>query len=576
MFASELGPPATVIGSAELRTYGSTFYEVEEALAAREGITFHSAGDVGSEDWILVRGLPRDSSRNVLVLIDGVPLNNAAYEGVEIQDLPSSHLDRVEVWRPPLPARYGGYHAVLAFWTKPLRQQDGVVAWTGAAVGSLATSRTSSGFASRSGPLTIDGSLSTLDTGGLTGRFRTPPFDNIRYGDRSYWDWAPALRVGWQPSARTSFTFTATGSNNRKAFSDDEYRNRWFGLGGFLFAHRFSNQVLLRGAAHMGEERYFLRLRMHPDVSLQQRRRFGGRFEIVVTPTAQSTTVFGVEAGRRVLDVHGHSFALTNAAAFAETRIAPLAALEATAGVRGEQFAPQHVGAARAGRAVLGWSVGLVGHLGPTVDLFTRYGRSNRWPALGEYSERRALNAESLTGGEIGARWSYGDVKVSATFFSLLLGGAIGSDASGTNVNAIEPIRSRGIEARVDARVSAFASLYATWTGSRVTTAAGQATPYGPPPQMASGGAILHDDAWLARVSFRYLGRKEGILRHMGDEGRVADALLVDAYAEHRVTSGVTAWAQIGNLLNLTYETFQGRPMMPRTVLVGVTLDHVL
>src|SRR5687767_12054436 len=61
-----LSEPDVVIDGDELRSYGSSFYEIEEPLALRAGIGFHATGDTASEDWLLVRGLPRDSSRNVL------------------------------------------------------------------------------------------------------------------------------------------------------------------------------------------------------------------------------------------------------------------------------------------------------------------------------------------------------------------------------------------------------------------------------------------------------------------------------------------------------------------------------
>ena len=58
-----LGEPDIVIDGAELRSYGTSFYEVEEPLALRAGIGFHATGDTASEDWVLIRGWPRDSSR---------------------------------------------------------------------------------------------------------------------------------------------------------------------------------------------------------------------------------------------------------------------------------------------------------------------------------------------------------------------------------------------------------------------------------------------------------------------------------------------------------------------------------
>lgn len=577
-YGAELGAPDSVIRGPELRTYGNTFYEVEEALAAREGITFLAAGDVGAEDWILVRGLPRDSSRNVLVLLDGAPINNAAYEGVEVHDLPSTHLDRVEIFRPPLPARFGGYHAVLAFYSKPLRSTDGVDVRAGAAVGSLATSRTSAVIASASGPFTVDASFATLDTAGLSGMMRTAPFDNLRYEDRSYRDWAPSVRIGYRPDDRTLLTFFATGSKSIKAFSDDELRNRWFALSGAMFVRRLGDHVLVRGGVHGGYERYFLRLRMHPDVSLQLRRRLGARVELVLTPLDGATMVVGAEAEDRNVATTDHTVRLTTSAAFLETRLSPVRAFEVFGGARAERYLLDHrdYGHDHGGRDSVAWSVGAAAHITPRATLSARFGRTNRWPALGELGGHDALRNEQLLGGELRARVRVADVTLGAALYSLVLRDEIGLGAHGTDENLAGHARARGVELRAEAPLSSFASAYGTFTWSRVTDEQGAPVAYGPPRLLATSGLLFHGEQTAARLSVRYLGRKDGVLRHHGELGEVTDALLLDAYVEQTITPAVRAWMQGGNLLGQTYETFQGRPMIPRTVLLGLSINHAL
>lgn len=574
--AAELGAPDSVIRGPELRSYGNTFYEVEEALAAREGITFLAAGDVGAEDWILVRGLPRDSSRNVLVLLDGAPINNAAYEGVEVHDLPSTHLDRVEIFRPPLPARFGGYHAVIAFYSKSLRTKDGTDVRGSAAIGSLATSRTSAAIASRAGAFTVDASFATLDTAGLSGRFRTMPFENLRYEDRSYRDWAPTARIAYRPDDRTLVTFFATGSKSVKAFSDDELRNRWFALAGAMFARKLGDHVLLRGGVHGGYERYFLRLRMHPDVSLQLRRRLGGRVELVLAPATTSTIVLGAEADDRSVTTADTAVRLLTSAAFVEGRLQPVRALELFGGLRADRYLVDHreFGHDHGGRDDLGWSFGAAAHVTSRATLSARFGKSNRWPALGELSGHDALRNEHLLGGELRARVRIADVTLGAAIYSLRLRDEIGLGGHGSDVNLPGQSHARGVEGRIEAPLTSFASAYATFTWSRVTTERGEPVGYGPPALLASSGLLVHGEKTAARVSFRYLGSKEGVLRHHGEVGRIEDALLLDAWLEQTVAPHVRAWAQGGNLLGLTYETFQGRPMIPRTVLLGISVDH--
>jgi outer membrane cobalamin receptor len=576
--AAELGAPDTVITGGELRTYGAAFYELEEALAAREGITFLSSGDVGSEDWILVRGFPRDSSRNVLVLLDGAPINNGAYEGVEAHDLPASHIDRVEVYRPPLPARFGGYHAVLAFYTKPGLTRPGVTAQASGAVGSLSTGRASAAAMTAGKNWSADLSVAVLSTDALSGRYRTPPFENLRYEDRSYSDWAPTARVGWQPGRDTMVSGFVTFSNGEKRFSDDELRTRWFVLGGVLAAHRISEVVTVRAAVHGGYERYFLRLRMHPDVGLQFRRRVGGRVEAVLTPAPITTTVVGAEAADRRLDERGTLAGHTTFALFAEERLRPAPVLDIGGGIRLEGAKPEHgdFGHGHDLPTGLAWSADATTRPWRSGSLGFRVGRTLRWPALGEYGAHQDLDSEILTGGELRAKQSFCRDKLTlgAAVYVLRLEREIGLGASGFDENLPHEIRSRGVEGRADFRWTHWLSTYATYTLSEATTSSGDPVAYGPPRHMGSAGVLVDTDGTSGRVSARYLGKKDGILRHMGDEGLVQDALVVDLFAERKVVRGLSAFAQASNLLNLTYETFQGRPMLPRTVLVGVTVEE--
>jgi outer membrane receptor protein involved in Fe transport len=400
----------------------------------------------------------------------------------------------------------------------------------------------------------------------------------LRYEDRSYWDFVPTLRAGLRPSEDTDISGFVTFSKGEKHFSDDELRTRWFLLGGALLTHRISTAVALRAGLHGGYERYFLRLRMHPDVGLQLRGRVGGRAEAVLTPHPITTTVVGAEASGRRLDTQGMLASHTTFAAFAEERLKPTSTIEVGGGVRLEGAKPDHDDAGHSHRALfdVAWSAQASATPWPSGALSFRIGRTLRWPALGEYGGHEDLLPEVLTGGELRAKQAFLEDRLAlgAALYTLRLEREIGFGPSGFDENLPQESRYRGLEMRLDARFASWVSSYATYTLSEATTSTGAPVAFGAPRHMASLGALFGTNTTSARVSARYLGGKDGLLRHMGDEGRVQDALVLDAFAERKLMLGMSIFVQAGNLLNVTYETFQGRPMLPRTVLLGATIEE--
>ena len=84
--------------------------ELLEFLSTRAGLSFMSTDSYGGEEWLTMRGLPGHDSKNVLVLLDGAPLNNAWDDGVEWDDVPVQLIERIEIYREPaVPVEYGGY-----------------------------------------------------------------------------------------------------------------------------------------------------------------------------------------------------------------------------------------------------------------------------------------------------------------------------------------------------------------------------------------------------------------------------------------------------------------------------------
>lgn len=552
--------PDEVLTGAELLTYAAAGYEMEPALAQRAGVTFLSSGDSASEDWILIRGLPRDSSRNVLVLLDGVPVGNAYTQALELHDVPPSMVDRLEVWKAPLPARYGAYHAVLNLVSRPAGTQEPQARVEGA-VGSLDTVRAEVGGSGRLANLGWDLSVTGLTTTGLSKTRRTPPLQTLTYGDRSYRDVAPVLRLTGKLGPQTRVSAFGLGSAGKKAFSDDEYRTRDFALAGVQIQHGQADGPSLTGSAWAGWEHYFLRLYMHPDIAAQDRTRAGVRLD-GAWPLGPVVLRGGGLVDRSGLQDAAGDRAQLVGAGYAEVAYQPWELLSLDAGVRLD-----------AGHgADPAWSPSASLRLQPregTVVL-AKAASTVRWPVLGELAA--GLRPERLDSTALRLQQSLTPVLELAVEGALLrLEDELAPGPTGTYANLAEATDVRTVEATLRYKPTAnwWALLTYTWTQAEQ---AGAPIAYGPPEHLAGATALHTTERGMARLSARYLGKKAGIQRHGGEFAELADALLLDAYLARRVTPELQAFVLVENLTDRTYETFQGRPMLPRTVLVGLEL----
>ena len=91
----------TVIGGAELRAQGVR--SVAEALRHVPGVAVVETGSFGGQTSLFLRG---GESDYVKVLLDGVPLNQAG-GGLDLADLTTDNVDRIEVVRGPGSVLYG-------------------------------------------------------------------------------------------------------------------------------------------------------------------------------------------------------------------------------------------------------------------------------------------------------------------------------------------------------------------------------------------------------------------------------------------------------------------------------------
>ena len=93
--------------SVEIIDVNESFKNVEslgEILSTKAGVQIKRYGSIGSNSTISIRG--SDSSQ-VMIYLDGIPLNDAKFGEINLENLPVDNLERIEIYRSFAPARFG-------------------------------------------------------------------------------------------------------------------------------------------------------------------------------------------------------------------------------------------------------------------------------------------------------------------------------------------------------------------------------------------------------------------------------------------------------------------------------------
>ena len=93
--------PVTVIDMSNMR---GTVSNVQDILAKTVGVTLHTSGGVGSSSRISVRGL---EGKRIGFFIDELPMTEQT-DYLDINDIPVDMIDRIEIYKGVVPARFGG------------------------------------------------------------------------------------------------------------------------------------------------------------------------------------------------------------------------------------------------------------------------------------------------------------------------------------------------------------------------------------------------------------------------------------------------------------------------------------
>lgn len=97
----EQAMPVSVISMKQLQ---GTVNNVQDVLAKTAGVTVRATGGTGSASRISVRGL---EGKRIGLFIDGNPINDNS-DFIDINDIPVEMIDRIEIYKGIVPARFGG------------------------------------------------------------------------------------------------------------------------------------------------------------------------------------------------------------------------------------------------------------------------------------------------------------------------------------------------------------------------------------------------------------------------------------------------------------------------------------
>lgn len=102
--ARKLREQALPVSVIKMEQIQGTVNNVQDVLAKTVGVTVRSTGGVGSSSRISVRGL---EGKRIGMFIDGNPMNDNS-DFIDINDIPVEMIDRIEIYKGVVPAKFGG------------------------------------------------------------------------------------------------------------------------------------------------------------------------------------------------------------------------------------------------------------------------------------------------------------------------------------------------------------------------------------------------------------------------------------------------------------------------------------
>ncbi len=224
------------------------WHYVNDALRQVPGLVLVQSGSPGKVTSVFLRGA---SSSQVLVLIDGVPINNPYFGGINFEDLTTNNIDRIEVIKGPQSPLYGSdsIGGVIQIFTRRGTGPTSInAAFEG---GSFSTFREKAGISGAQNNLNYSLEFSRQDSDGI---LKNDEFNENVFSGRAGYNW----------NNNTALDFTGRIYDSQAGLPFDfiflpallQNQDTALRLFGTNFSHHSSNYLNLKGLFSVADRDY--------------------------------------------------------------------------------------------------------------------------------------------------------------------------------------------------------------------------------------------------------------------------------------------------------------------------------
>ncbi|MFT8246876.1 TonB-dependent receptor plug domain-containing protein [Roseomonas sp. BN140053] len=599
----------TVIDRATIEERG--YVSLADALSAVPGLRVVQTGGPGQQASVFLRGT---NSRHVLVLLDGVPVNDPSDPGAAFNfgdELVNLDVERIEVLRGPASSLYGSQAigGTVNIVTRRAPADRAFAPFGEVAGGSSRTLRAGGGVAGTLDRFDYLLSLNTLSTRGFDAT--APRFRSNTGEDDGFRGAAATARLGWRPNDTSRIEALLRWRENHFGLDevpeDDPNHSgesrRWYG--------QLRGETTLFGAwttglrvARTEDRRRFVN---EPDNNSLAATRDLYRGERTVLdwgnqlrlpdlgPFTDSHLAFGATFAREeVRQASGSAFFRTTVDARSDSGAghlswqARLGRLDLSAGLRGDAVED-------AGSAVT-WRTGAVlqlpeiaSRLRATVgtgfaasSLYQRYGRiAGFFSGNPDLRPERSLSWEVGVDTDIPVGGTADFATLGATYFQTRIRDLINFDAAFTTLENVDRARIRGAEFSLTLRPAAWLSTTAAYTITDARDrATGERLARRPEHQLSVNASLKPLPGVTIAPEVLFTGRSpEGAFASYRDDGTAftearsnKSGTIVNLVGTWQVTEPVAVFVEGRNLGNSRFEPANGFVVPGRSLLVGTRL----
>lgn len=573
-------PSTTVITRAEIERWQMS--DLVGALAREAGIQFAQTGGPGSAASLFLRGA---NSGQVLVLVDGVPLNAAVAGAASLGGISLASIERIEIARGNLSSLYGSaaIGGVVQIFTRGAGAPGATLLLEGGADSLNGAASAATGI----GSLRVGASIgarrsdrfSAIDAARVVpGPFAPGANPDIDANENTTGSIGATYRTGggivfganaWGSTNRTDFDSTADGP--LATHQERSTITAWNARVRAPLTASWESQLLV------GEMKDHSRNRSSEPWSFNNGEFESTNRQATWTNEAAINERVRAQLGVEHLEQRGASTAFDPAFANALTAFSR-DVTSAWGGVNGRtdrQLVQVNLRVDRysdVGSA----TTGLVSYgikLTPEWRAVAQVSNAFRAPSFSDlhypFFGNPDLEPEKTRSGELGLHYVAGQTTMRATLYRTDTRDLIVYEPSTQRAENVDRARATGVEIGASGRLARW-ELNGNVNVVRALDRETDARLLRRAPYVLNAGLAYHADRWRAGVEVSRVGPRDDLDINTFRRTELAAYTLARLVAAWRVSNAVELRARIENLTDETYETVSGYNVQPRTAFVGV------